>query len=314
MTAPFTIVKPIVVNDNNFISSSIDEDDYLEWDGVTTYAIGDRVIVIDDGTSPTVGIHKIYESIEDANLNQFPVSSIESWVEVGATNRWSVFDSSGGTKSTATSYMDWEVRTGRIDYVALLEIEGASSVQIVGRSPSQFPSQIVYDNTFNVGDENVNLIEDWYLYFFTPIRSRREVIASNIPLYSDLEVTVIVQGVSTVSVGTIIFGNGRAIGITSLGAKSGIIDYSKKEVDQFGRALLVKRRFSKRMNVTLLVENTNVDSVQTFIADIRAEAVLWIGAKDTYELLTIYGFYKDFSIDISYPNQSLCTLEIEGLT
>jgi len=314
MTTPFTIVKPIVVNDSNFISSSLPEDDYDEWDSVTTYGLGDRVIVIDNEESPPVGVHKIYESLENDNLDQFPPDSPTKWIEVGATNRWAVFDSSGGTKSTGTSPMDWTVATGRIDSVALLEVQGATTVQIIAYSPSESSPGIVYDETFNLSDSNANTIIDWYMYFFTAIRPRTEVLATNLPLYEDMEVTVIIDGDSTVSVGTLIFGVSRAIGITSLGAKSGIIDYSRKEVDQFGRAVLVKRRFSKRMDVTLLVENSEVDSVQYFLSDIRAEAVLWIGAKDTYELLTIYGFYRDFSIDISYPNQSLCTLEIEGLT
>jgi len=41
---------------------------------------------------------------------------------------------------------------------------------------------------------------------------------------------------------------------------------------------------------------------------------VWIGADDDrFSPLTMLGFYRDFNIDIAYPEHSLCRLEIEGL-
>jgi hypothetical protein len=38
-------------------------------------------------------------------------------------------------------------------------------------------------------------------------------------------------------------------------------------------------------------------------------------AHDTrYAPNSVYGFFKDFNIEVSYPTQSWCSLEIEGLT
>ena len=48
-------------------------------------------------------------------------------------------------------------------------------------------------------------------------------------------------------------------------------------------------------------------------AALRATPVLWIGS-ESFESLTVYGFYKEFSIDIAYPTVSYCSLTIEGLT
>lgn len=310
--AEFTIVKPITLNDDNFITSSLSENDYAQWASGTTYALGDRVIIINDGASPPVGVHKIYESLAGSNIGNNPLTDTTKWVEVGPTNRWAVFDQSGGTKSTGSSPMSWTIATGRVDSVAVLEIEDANTVQIVGYSPSEGSPGIVYDETYTL--EDATIVSNWFEYFFSPIRKQTEVLATDIPLYQDLELTVIVNGAGTVSAGQILFGNSSTIGLTSIGARSGIVDYSKKEVDQFGRATLVQRRFSKRMNVDILIDNNIVDSVQYLLSDLRATPVLWIAAKDTYELLTIYGFYRDFNIDIAYPNQSLCSLEIEGLT
>lgn len=302
MTQLFTIVKPIVVNDANFVSSSLAEDDHPVWDAGTTFALGARVIV-------TTGHHKIYESLIASNLGNSPPTSPTQWVEVAPTNRFAVFDQSGGTVSSGATPMQWVVATGRIDSVAVLEIADANSIQIIGTSTLDGE---VYNETYVLEDATV--VGNWTEYFFSAIRKQTEVIATDIPQYQDLAVTVRVIGAGTVKAGTVLFGSSAQIGATQYGARSGIIDFSRKEVDQFGRATLVKRRFSKRMDVSLVVDNGIVDSVQTLLSDLRAEPVLYIAAKGRFELLTIYGFYRDFSIDIAFPTQSFCTLEIEGLT
>jgi hypothetical protein len=302
MAQPFTIVKPIVVNDANFVSSSLAEADHAEWAVGTTYALGDRVII-------TTGQHKIYESLEAGNVGNSPPTSPTKWVEVAPTNRWAVFDQSGGTVSQGTSPVEWVVTTGRVDSVAVLEIADANTVQIVGTSTLEGE---VYNETYVLEDNTV--VGNWFEYFFSQIRKQTEVIATDIPQYQDLAIKVIIAGAGTVKAGTIIFGNSSQIGATQYGARSGIIDFSRKEVDQFGRATLVKRKFSKRMDVSLVIDNGIIDSVQRLLSDLRAEPVLYIAAKDNFELLTVFGFYRDFTIDIAYQEQSFCTLEIEGLT
>lgn len=302
MTQLFTIVKPITVNDANFLSSSLAENDHAVWDNATNFNVGARVIV-------TTGHHAIYESLVHPNTNHFPPTSPTQWIEVAPTNRFAVFDQSGGTVSLGASPMQWVIATGRVDSVAVLEIADANSVQIIGISTLDGE---VYNETYVLEDATV--VGNWNEYFFSVIRKETEVIATDIPQYQDLAVTVKVIGAGTVKAGTVLFGNSSQIGATQYGARSGIIDFSRKEVDQFGRATLVKRRFSKRMDVSLVIDNNIVDSVQTLLSDLRAEPVLYIAAKDSFELLTIFGFYRDFSIDIAFPTQSFCTLEIEGLT
>lgn len=302
MTTPFTIIKPITVSDSNFTSSSLSEADYAAWSSATTYALADRVII-------TTGQHKVYESLAASNINFAPATNPLKWVEISATNRWKVFDSSGGSKSSGTSPVSWAVATGRVDSVAVLEIEAANSVTVLCNSVSE---GTVYNQTFVLTDSTI--VGNWFEYFFSAIRKQTEVVATNMPLYQDMTITVTVTGAGTVKAGNVIFGNRSELGATQYGARAGIIDYSKKEVDAYGRATLVKRTFSKRMDVTMLVENAIVDSVQYLLSDLRATPVLWVAAKDQYELLTVYGFYRDFSVDVAYTNNSICTLQVEGLT
>jgi hypothetical protein len=103
------------------------------------------------------------------------------------------------------------------------------------------------------------------------------------------------------------------LGDTEHGADVGIIDYSRKETDQFGVTSVVERAYAKRMTAKVVMDTTAIDVVLTALASLRATPVLWIGS-EIFDSLTVYGFYKEFSIDIAYPTVSYCSLTIEGLT
>lgn len=90
-------IKPIKITDNELISSTIPETDYVEWASGTTYSAGTRVIVT------AQGIHKVYESLVGSNLGNYPPTDITSkWLEIGATNRWKAFDGKLGSHTAGT--------------------------------------------------------------------------------------------------------------------------------------------------------------------------------------------------------------------
>ena len=49
------------------------------------------------------------------------------------------------------------------------------------------------------------------------------------------------------------------------------------------------------------------------LADYRATPLVWIGSENAYQSLIVFGYYKDFEIDIAFPTVSYCTLSIEGM-
>tara|TARA_R110000822_G_scaffold3317_1_gene14747 strand:+ start:3712 stop:4959 length:1248 start_codon:yes stop_codon:yes gene_type:complete len=80
------IIKPVTVTNAILTSSTVPETDYAEWNAASTYAVGDKVIVI--GVT-----HKIFESLTAGNINQNPVGGDGTqWLTLGATNRWKAFD------------------------------------------------------------------------------------------------------------------------------------------------------------------------------------------------------------------------------
>jgi len=302
MAKPFTVIIPKTIDDSNFITSTLPETDYAEWSSATPYNSGDRVIV-------TTGYHRIYESLVGGNLNQHPGTSSTYWVEVGPTNRWAAFDTSGGTFSYSSgANIVFSFTMDRATSIALVELT-ARSVRIQATAPG-YPNY--YDQTYNLGDRAV--INNWYDYFTADSFLATELIITDIPAIPSTTFTITIENnANPLQVGNFIAGTAIELGNTKYGAKIGIIDYSKKEVNEFGKATIVKRTFSKKMDVTLDVDNAIVDSVAARLNYLRATPCLWVGANGAFESLTVYGFYRDYSVEIPYPTHSICSLQIEGL-
>jgi hypothetical protein len=66
------------------------------------------------------------------------------------------------------------------------------------------------------------------------------------------------------------------------------------------------------MSARALLRTNAIDMVVSRLASVRGRPSLWIGADDL-EVLTIYGFAKDFSIEVD-ENVSTLALSVEGLS
>lgn len=161
---------------------------------------------------------------------------------------------------------------------------------------------------------NETLVDNWYDYFYQDYTLLTEAIFQNVPSYTRTRITVSVVG-DIVRCGIVFAGSSYPLGTTQYGASAGIIDYSKKETDEFGTTTFIRRAFSKRMNVNIILPSSDLYRVQKVLSDIRATPCVWIGSEDEiYRPLVMYGYYRDFNLEIPYPEYSYCSLQIEGLT
>lgn len=303
--AALKVIPPLVITDSNLTSSSVAETDYAAWNSGTTYSIGQRVIL--------TSTHKVYESLQNSNLNKNPATDTSSppyWIEVSATNRWKMFDTSNSTQTTNANTIVVNLTPGKvINAVALLNIVG-TSIRVKVTDPLE---GVVYDNTVSLN--NNGNINNWYNYFFDPIKRKKNVILTDVPSYgtASFEITITNTG-SDAKCGVCVLGAVNYIGEgIELGASVGIQDYSRKEKNDFGDYVLVQRSYSKRARFSMAVLNDQIDALQELLVDLRTTPCVWIG-DDRYESTMIYGFYKDFDIVIAYHLVSDCNLEIEGLT
>jgi len=301
-----SIVQPVQLTDAMLISTDVAENDHAEWSSATTYAVGDRVIL--------VSTHKIYESLQDANTNKNPLTEPAFWIEVGPTNRWAAFDDSvstqtvtdGGSPPTIT----YTIKPGQaINSVAVLNVTNATKLTITLTDPT---FGVVY--TKEVDFSFLPLSSDWYAWFFGQKRQATQDVALDLPAYPSADLLLEFEGNDQLAVGVIMFGQQQRFGLgLRYGARVGIQDYSRKETNEFGETNLVIRAFAKRANFDLFMGSAEVDPLQNYLASIRATPVLWVGSND-FESTVLFGFYKNFDILISYPEHAECSLEIEGLT
>lgn len=301
-----SIIRPLTITDAMLVDCDVPENDYGEWSGATTYALGSRVILAD--------LHKVYESLQAGNLNHSPDTSPTWWALVGATNRWRAFDQSTSTPTVtaggATPAITYVIEPGTsINAVGLVDVREGAAAQITLEDPTY---GVVYDETltFTLAPDTVG----WWDWFFGDRRRKSQQVALGLPAYPQAQLTIAMSGTAALSVGAIIVGQSKTIGIgVRYGARVGILDYSRREVNEFGDVTLVPRLYAKRANLDLILAPHEVDVLQALLADLRTTACLWIASSD-YDSLVIYGWYKVFEITIAYSTISECSLEIWGLT
>lgn len=267
------LLQPVIVNDARLLASSVAEADAPEWSAAVAYPSGVRVI--------KAAVHRIYESVAAVSAGDDPAAASGKWLDVGPTNRWAMFDQALGSVTSAEGAIVVTLDVGAIDSVALLDVS-ADTVRV------QAPG---YDRTTAAG-------------------------AGTIP-FLDLQgnagqVTVTIAGGGTVSVGTLLAGHRVSLGLTEASPSAGITDYSRKVVDDFGAVTIVQRSWAKKMAAKALIRTDAIDAVASRIAAVRAVPSLWIGQAGL-DSLTVYGFFKDFSIEVGETFSKL-SLSIEGLS
>ena len=296
------LIRPETVTDAMLKTSNVSATTAAAYAGGTTYALGARVQV--DATNS----HLVYESLQAGNTGHTPASSPTWWVLVGATNRWAMFDQSNSSQTSNADSIAVTLAAGsRVDAVALMNISAATARVVM----TDATDGVVYDQTIDL--TSTSGITDYYEWCFEPVVRKTDLALTGLPPYfaPTLDITLTDTG-TTVLCGACVIGLAREIGGTQYGAGIGIQDYSLKTVDDFGTSSITERAFAKRGNFDLSVESTLVDEVARLLASYRATPIVWIGSAE-YGSTILFGFFKDFSIVISYPEVSACSIEIEGL-
>jgi hypothetical protein len=296
------VIKPITVADAMILASNAAEA-HAAWLVGTTYA---KDAMVDYGSH-------YYISLVNNNTGNIPdVVGSTYWSQTGPDNKHAMFDGQVSTATTSSSPLIVTIAPGIVNSVALIDLVGSSvtvSMTDDGASPP------VYTKTVNLDG---SIVFDWYTYFFEPFVQLAEVVLTDLPPYAAGEITMTLTSGGNVAVGEFLVGTVYELGEEGLeqGATVGIIDYSRKDTDNdTGLTTFVRRAYSKRMSGQFLLDNGQLNAVQRILADIRAVPSVFIGSEAAdYAPLIVYGFYRDFSIDIAYPTKSFCRIEVEGLT
>jgi hypothetical protein len=294
------IITPQPITEANLTSSNVPETDYPLW-SAGTYTLGTRRIYA----------HKIYEVIVASTTSQPDVGAVAAppqWLDLGATNRYKMFDSVISTQTSQTGTIVVTVLPAQItNAVAFFGLVG-NTINVTVTDPVE---GVVYNQTKSLQDNT--FIVDWYLYYFEGFYQKEDAVFDDLPSYINASITVTVNaGAGTAKIGEMVMGRQQTLGVSNFGTSVSIQDYSVKTTDQFGNVVIVQRAFSKRADYDVTVETPLVSAVQKLLADIRTTPTVFIGDDDKPETV-VYGFYKQFNIVISTPSISDCSIEVEGL-
>ena len=295
------VIKSIETTDAILTDSNILENEHPLWVSGTTYSIDDKVIYQ----------HRIYNRVIAGGGALTPDLDLTNWLDLGATNKYRMFDNIISSVSSRVGGIQFTLTPNQVvNGIALLNVN-ASTVRVVMNDPVE---GVVYDKTKELRSSGE--VTDYFSYFFAPLVSLTDLntaVFLDLPSKPTATITVYISsGVALVEVGEVVYGIQSVIGRTNYGTSIGIKSYSRKDIDEFGKVTVVKRKNSKYCEYDVDIDNTNLVFVQRLFQDIDSVPCVFIGNPDMEELI-VYGFYSDFKSTISFPTVSKCTLRVEGL-
>lgn len=294
------IVQPVTITPAILTASNVPENDAPVWTA-GTYALGIQRIYE----------HRVYEVIVASTSDRPDVGAAAippTWLDLGATNRFKMFDGIIGTQTIEQFEIDVSVLPNTvINSAAFFGLFG-NLITLIMTDPIEGE---VYNQSRSLQDNT--LVVDWYPYFFDEIAFLPDMVFLDLPSFGSASLRAIIDGgASDAKVGEMIIGRQRDIGVTNFGTSVSIVDFSVKNTDEFGNIIITTRAFSKRAEYDVTINTNAVASVQKSLADIRTTPTVFVGDQNRAETV-VYGFYKKFNIVLSTPSVSDCSIEVEGL-
>lgn len=281
--------------------SSVAEDEAVYSTGAT-YA---QNATVRGNTAATA--HSLYVSLQAGNTNK-ALTDTAWWLPAGSTNRWRMFDEVVGSQTIDADRITVVLTsTKRITALALFNID-AAEMRVTQTDPID---GVVYDKTISLISRNG--INNLWRWAFGDIERRRQKVLTDLPPYSGAQITITLSNPgNSVKCGALVVGRSRSYGQSLAGLTVGSQDYSRKDRDAFGNAIIVKRPFSRRNSIEVLVPNDLVDGLIELLDEYRATPLVFIGSAK-FGSTIVYGFYKTHQTVLAYPTHSLLSIETENL-
>jgi hypothetical protein len=287
-------------------------DDYVYSDGFSSggnvnkykiYRVGDNVVDISthrklqclvalNQDNPTSG------ATEDANA---------TWIDVGPTNKWAMFDEKTTTLTTSTT--NFSITLSPVDYVNTIGFFRVIGVDEINITVIDSNSTERYNKDTPMLD--ISSIYDYYTFFFYQNVSSDELIVDDLPPYYNPEITITFTG-SDMSIGAIVFGFASQIGDSLSGTQTENLDYSRQEYDEFGEIVYIERPIVKLNTYEILSKKSTNPYIQSLIRRLKGKNTLWIGDIGSGQKLVTYGRYERSPIPFTMVNDVRYSITVKG--
>ena len=335
-------------------SSELDKyPDEAEWKS----AIGDpekedivKVSFNEDGSIPVRPV-RLYQKTTSTG-NTYPPDDEVGWSCLGATNRWAMFDqiimtsseaeNNGGGAALSTapgfdpsmpphtshSFFTVTINTSNANRLCFFNLNASYlGLEFQDRAGGVFYpyTNNRYPTTTLINYDPYEFPEkdsDWKIKFLGDSADRQTLVIE-IPekTVSYMRITIASNIAGRVaSCGQCVWGYAAHIGDTQYGASANILSYGRKERNEYyGSVYLKPGNNAKKMNIEVVVENTDYNNVYDLFEATDGLPCVFQGNNDEegydhdYTPFMIYGFTKSFDLIMAYYSQSDCNLEVEGL-
>lgn len=295
------VIVPTTITDSILISSTAPENDYAAWASGTTYALGARVI--------STTTHRIYESGQAGNLGKDPTDVVNRtgtppwWIEVSPTNRWAMSDGLINTATTIATPLTVVLRPGFIGALYLSGLVGENIDISIKDAPG---GTVVYTHSETLENSQP---PDYWEHFFSPFRQQDDLLLTDIPPYSNMEITVTISSTSgNVACGFFSVGDLRPLGMTEFDAEAQPKTYSYIGEDTYGNTKIIPRPSAKNMRLTAEVDIADADYVEETVRGLQDVPAVWIGVDlDNYAGLRVVGLGSG---PLSYKTAKKCALNL----
>ena len=223
-----------------------------------------------------------------------------------------VLETTGALPTGLVVDVNYYIVNATADTYELSATSGGASIATTGTQSGVHTARAVeYDSTYTL--EAGMLDASWYSYLYDPILRDTDTVELEFPRLNNpiIDVWMTATG-ETVICGGLVIGRRFEIGDSQYGATAGIQDYSVKTVDDFGNYTINERAYAKRGNFTVWLPSARTSGVISQLAKYRATPIVYVGT-EVHAGTIIYGFYKDFSVDIAMYDTSVCTIQVDGL-
>lgn len=295
-----TAIAPAMVTSNTLAEV------YPAWASGATYALGDRV-VSSDGLS-------VYESLQATNTAHDPLLDDAGapvwWARFGASNRHALWDGEASLPATASDAIRITLRAGPIGALGLVGMSGIYGLEASLRDLDT--GAVVWTRAQDLFAEGIDTPQEFF--YSWPRTFKREQAITDVPVYGNAELSLVLTGTSTMQLGELVVGTSYELGDALQDAALGIADYSAQERDRWGRLTLQRGDFSKTPSIPFKFPAARLGKVVSVINRARGRACLFVpsGADWLTPLITL-GVLQRMRITLPTFSTYFATLDVEGL-
>lgn len=293
------IIEPFAVTPAMLTASNIAENDHPAWNVGSTYVAGDRVVFD----------HGIWSAVQGSTgKNPGADAASEYWLRLGATNRWRAFDNRLGGLTTGGATITYTIVLPKtLDSIAFFGLNAqAVRVRVVAPGP-----KTIYDRTVKLAARED--VTNFWGYVFNAFTFKPDLIFTGMPMPSGAQIEITIAAGAAAQVGEILIGTDLGVGTTLQESSLGIVDYSKKDRDEWGGVFLVPRPVTKTVNFRFSIPTMDAARVQQIMQRIASKVCIFYATdgEDPFGT-TCAGILRDYDLTLS-AGRSFGTLQAESL-